>query len=519
MPSPSTPPVRLSDLVASLSLATDLGLGLPQEHVLRQTVIAARVADAADLPPDVRAATFFVSLLAWVGCIADSHELAHWFDDDRQIRADSYQVDRAGVPMLRFMLDHVASGQPPLQRLTMIGRFLTTGMRTAQASYLTHCQTTGDIARRLGIGDEVGPALAQAFERWDGRGIPGALRRTQIDPAMRVVQLANDAEVYHRVGGVRAATAMARDRSAAAFDPDLVEVCCHNADAIFGDLESVDTWATSVEGCRSLDRVLSEDDLTSVLEVFADYADQKSPYFLGHSRATADLACAAAQEMGLAEDDVTTLRRAALVCRLGRTGVSTGIWDKCGPLSTIEWERVRTTPYLTERVLSREPRLRRIGTLAAMVSERMDGSGYPRGLSGSAIPVAARLLAAADVYRAAGAERPHRTALTRSETEALLRDEVAAGRLGADAVRAVLASAGHVVGRRTSAVAGLTARELEVLALLVRGLSNRQIADRLTISPRTAGTHVEHIYTKIGVSTRGAAAMFAMEHGLERSGE
>lgn len=154
-----------------------------------------------------------------------------------------------------------------------------------------------------------------------------------------------------------------------------------------------------------------------------------------------------------------------------------------------------------------------------MASERMDGSGYPRGLSGSTIPVAVRILAAADVYRAARAERPHRTALGRSETETLLRDEVAAGRLDADAVRAVLASAGHVVGRRTSGVAGLTAREVEVLALLVRGLSNRQIADRLTISPRTAGTHVEHIYTKIGVSTRGAAAMFAMEHGLERSGE
>ena len=504
--------MRLSEMVASLSLATDLGLGLPQEHVLRQTVIAARVADAADLPPDVRAATFFVSLLAWVGCIADSHELAHWFGDDRQIRADRYQVDPVGMPMLRFMLDHVASGQPPLHRLTMIGRFLTTGMRTAQASYLTHCQTTGDIATRLGIGDEVAPALAQAFERWDGRGIPGTVRGTQIDPAMRVVQLANEAEVYHRVGGVRAATAMARDRSGAAFDPDLVEVCCRDGDAIFGDLESVDTWATSVEGCRPLDRELSEDDLTAVLEVFADYADQKSPYFLGHSRATADLARAAAQDMGLPEDEVTTLRRAALVSRLGRTGVSTGIWNKPGALSTIEWERVRTTPYLTERVLSREPRLRRIGALAAMVSERMDGSGYPRGLSGSAIPVAARILAAADVYRAAGAERAHRAALDRGETETLLRDEVAAGRLDADAVRAVLARAGHVVGRRPSAVAGLTAREVEVLALLVRGLSNRQIADRLTDQhahrghPRRAHLHQDRrLHPRCGGDVRDAA--------------
>ncbi|MCX5043481.1 LuxR C-terminal-related transcriptional regulator [Aldersonia sp. NBC_00410] len=521
-----SPPVRLSELVASLALATDLGLGLPEEHVLRQTIIADRVAAAAGMTDHMRAATFYVSLLAWVGCIADSHELAHWFGDDTQLRADSYRLDRIGTPMLRFLLENVAAGEPPLRRLTMIGRFLATGVREAQALFLGHCQTAGIIAERLGVGAEVRAALPQAFERWDGRGVPGALQGGQIDLAMRVVQLANEAEPAHRVGGVTAAVTLLRDRRGGELDPTLVELCCAHAEAIFDGIDSVDTWTSVIDGCAVLDRELPEPELTSVLEVLADYADLKSPWFLGQSRAAAALATAAGHAAGLPTADLTMLSRAALICRIGRVGVSTGIWDKPGPLSAFERERVRTVPYLTERILCRQPRLAEIAMIAGMCYERMDGSGYPRGLAGSAIPMSGRLLAAADVYQAAGEDRPHRPALTWPERKALLQGEVAAGRLDADAVRAVLGAAGHHVGRRSTQVAGLTAREVEVLALLVRGWSNRQIAAHLHISRRTAGSHIEHIFAKTGVATRGAAAMFAMRHGLvgpeppeERSGE
>ena len=113
--------------MAALSLATDLGLGLPQEHVLRQTVIARRLAAAARLPDEQQTAVFYVSLLAWVGCVADSHELATWFGDDQRLRAGSYQVDKTGMPMLRFVLGHVGDGSGPVRRLTMIGRFLAGG--------------------------------------------------------------------------------------------------------------------------------------------------------------------------------------------------------------------------------------------------------------------------------------------------------------------------------------------------------------------------------------------------------
>ncbi|MEP6626257.1 MAG: HD domain-containing phosphohydrolase, partial [Acidimicrobiia bacterium] len=316
------------------------------------------------------------------------------------------------------------------------------------------------------------------------------------------------------VGGVSAALEMLGSRAGGPFDPALVELCQRERAEIFADLDSVDAWSTVIDGCAALDRRVDDAELTAILEIFADYADLKSPWFLGHSRAVAALAAESARRCGASAADAALVEGAALVCRLGTIGVSTGIWDKRGALSAIEWERVRTVPYLTERVLARQPRLAELGAVAGMCHERMDGSGYPRGLSGGAIPPLARLLAAAEVYQALAEVRPHRTSRSRPEREAVLLVEVDAGRLDPGAVSAVLAAAGHQVRRRAHLVAGLTAREAEVLVLLVRGRSNKQIAVQLSITPRTVGSHVEHIYAKIGVSTRGAAAMFAMRNGL-----
>lgn len=517
-----SPGLRLAELVASLSLATDLGLGQPEQHVLRQTVIATRLAAAAGLSEEEQAAAFYVSLLAWVGCVSDSHEMAAWFGDDTRIRADSYLVDKTGMPMMSFLISHLGPGLSPLRRMTMTGRFLTGGFHDAMNSFVTHCQTTADIAERLRLHAEVRAALPQAFERWDGKGVPRGISGPEIAPIMRVVQIADDAEVFCRLGGREAALRMLRDRGGSEFDPDLVALCEQRPD-ILEDLDAIDAWQVVIDGCAPLDRPIPDAELTAILETFADIADLKAPCFLGHSRATAALAGAAARQSGMSPNEVADVERAALVCRLGVIGVSTGIWNKPGALSPAEWERVRMVPYLTERVLSRSASLRQLGTIAGMCHERMDGSGYPRGLSGAAIPFAARLLAAAQTFAALGQERPHRAAVALPERTALLSAEVAAGRLDADAVRAVLAAAGQQVPRRSVQVAGLTAREVEVLCLLVRGHSNKQIAQQLSITARTVGTHVEHIYSKIDVTTRGAAAMFAMGHGLitpdgERSG-
>jgi HD-GYP domain-containing protein (c-di-GMP phosphodiesterase class II) len=506
--------VRLAELVAALSLATDLGLGQPQEHILRQTVIATRLATLAELPDDERAATFYVSLLGWVGCVSDSHEMSHWFGDDTQIRAASYEVDRAGLPMMRFLLAHLEAGGSSLRRVSMVGRFVMGGYRDVMESLVAHCQTTADIADRLGLAAQVLRALPQVLERWDGKGGPAGLAGEEIERVMRVVHVANDTEVFCRVGGVPAAVDMLRERRGSEFDPALVDLCCAHADEVFEDLDAIDAWSVVIEGSSTLDRRMDESELRAALETFADYADVKSPWFLGHSRAVAALAAEAARRAGFSAAELELVEQAAFVCRLGAIGVSAGAWNKPGPLTRIEWERVRTVPYLTERVLDRQPRLAEIGAIAGMFHERIDGSGYPRGLAGGAIPPAARLLAAAEVYQALREARPHRAALTAERAQAVLLDEARAGRLDATAVNAVLAAAGHQPRRRPNMIAGLSGREVEVLALLVRGLPNKQIAAQLSVSPRTVGSHVEHIFTKIGVSTRGAAAMYAMRHGL-----
>jgi HD-GYP domain-containing protein (c-di-GMP phosphodiesterase class II) len=175
---------------------------------------------------------------------------------------------------------------------------------------------------------------------------------------------------------------------------------------------------------------------------------------------------------------------------------------------------VRLSPYLTERMLSQSAALAPLAEIAVQHRERLDGSGYPRGLAGNAISRPARILGAADAYQSMREPRPHRTALSADEAAAELRADVKAGRLDADAVDAVLVAAGHRVQRRKEWPAGLTTREVDVLRLLARGLSSKEIAQELVITPKTARNHIEHIYAKIGASSRVPASLFATQHGL-----
>jgi DNA-binding CsgD family transcriptional regulator len=262
---------------------------------------------------------------------------------------------------------------------------------------------------------------------------------------------------------------------------------------------------------------LSPDQLDRALAAIANFVDLKSPFMLGHSVAVAELAEEAGRRLGLPPEQVRALRRAGFVHGFGRLGVSNSIWDRPGPLSAGEWERIRMYPYLTERMLHQSAALAPLGEIAVQHRERLDGSGYPRGLSGGAISRSARVLGAADAYASMREPRPHRPARSAEDAAEQIRAEVRAGRLDGAAANAVLEAAGHRLPRRREGLAGpaaLTAREVEVLILLARGLSNKQIAERLVITPKTAGNHVEHIYAKIDASSRAAAAMFAVQHGL-----
>jgi HD-GYP domain-containing protein (c-di-GMP phosphodiesterase class II)/DNA-binding CsgD family transcriptional regulator len=311
-----------------------------------------------------------------------------------------------------------------------------------------------------------------------------------------------------------AAVAVARERAGTQFDPAVVETFVDEATSVFAEVDAVKTWDAVIAAEPALETRLTDKEFGAALEAIADFTDLKSPYTIGHSRGVADLAEDAARAHGLDEGETTTVRRAALVHDLGRLGVPNTIWDKQGELTQAETERVRMHPYLTERMLASSPALAPLAGIAVQHHERLDGSGYPRGLTGDALTPAGRVLAAADMYHGRVEPRPHRPARSADEAASEVRDEVKAGRLDGQAVDAVLQAAGHRVKRRRDWPAGLTTREVEVLRLLARGLSNKQIAARLVISRKTASNHIEHIYTKIGVTNRALASLFAAKHRL-----
>ena len=506
--------VCVAELIAALSLGTDLGLGQSMGHVLRMCVLALGLAERLGVDESECSVVYYVALLAWVGCCADSFEQARWFGDDIAARADYYPTDLVGTNKARFVVRHVGAGEAPARRARTALEFLLSGRDAIESMRGTHCLIAGDLAVRLGLGEAVRDALGEVFERWDGKGDPGRLAGAAISRPVRLVQLADVVEVFHHEGGVAAAVAVARERSGAQFDPTLVECFCEWARELLVPLVDTTGWDGVIAAQPALGGTLSNPEFDSALEAVADFTDLKSPYTMGHSRGVADLAAEAGRMFGLAEDEVRTLRRAGLVHDLGRLGVSNAIWDKKGPLSDFELERVRLHPYLTERMLSASAVLAPLGALAAQHHERLDGSGYPRGLKAGALSPSARILAASDVYRAMLEPRPHRDGRPAAEAADALRAEASNGRLDGDAVNAVTRAAGHGVTRRVERPAGLTSREVEILRLLARGLLNKEIARRLGISPKTVGNHVEHIYAKAGVSSRAAAGLFATEHGL-----
>lgn len=506
--------VRLAEVVAALSLGVDLGFGQPMEHVLRQCVIALRLAERLGLDEPERSVVYYTALLVNVGCHADAHEQAKWFGDDIALKSTKYLHDMHGMRGAAASLRMVGSGSPVLRRARIGVEFALRGHREVDGMIEQHAVLARGLAMRLGLSAAVQDGVGSSYEQWDGRGWPGECRGEQVPMASRLAQLAEFVEVAHRIGGVPAATALARRRAGGQFDPQLAGVLCADAEQILGGLDTARTWDAVIASEPALGVWLGPAELDSVLRAVADFVDLKSPFTLGHGQAVADLASGAGAVLGLAVEDVDTLRRAGLVHGLGRLGVSNAIWDKPGPLGAGEWERVRMHPYLTERMLHQSSALAPLGAIAVLHRERLDGSGYPRGLSGSAIPLLARILGAADAYRSMREPRPHRPAITAEAAAAELRADVGAGRLDGAAVAAVLRAAGHPGSRRPAGPAGLTPREIEVLRLLARGLPNREIAARLVISTKTARNHVEHIYVKIGTSSRVEASLYAMQHGL-----
>lgn len=504
--------VRLAELVGTLSFAVDLGLGQPMDHVARSCLLATRLGERVGLEERERAAVYYIALLGWVGCIADSPEVSRSFGDDIAYRAGVFDVDMAPLPFLGYLIRNAGPDASAARRFGIRATAIASGASSVKASLRQHCLVTATIAERLGLDETVSRPLAQIFARADGKGLPAGLGGDQIALSIRLWQLCDVAEVHHRKAGTSAAIRVINERSGTQFDPEIVDAFTANAEELFAGLPDGSAWDALIAAEPGLHHEMSNGDLDSALEVLADYADLKVPGLRGHSRAVANLASDTAARLGLAEAETRLLRRAALVHDLGRAGVPNSILDKGAKLTESELERLRMHSYFTERMFQRPKTLREIGEIAAMAHERLDGSGYHRGLKAPAIPLAARILAAANEFRAL--LEPRSGPLSARAAANRLIAEVSSGHLDSAVVDAVLACAGQQSDRRPTGPAGLTGREVEVLVLVARGASNKQIAHRLGIAVKTVGSHVERIYLKIGVSSRATATLFAMQHGL-----
>lgn len=485
------------------------------EHVLRQCLIALRLAEHAGVEERDRVAVYYTALLVNVGCHSDAHEQAKWFGDDIGLKADKYTYGLNGAQNALATIRRFASGAPRLaDKARMVGEFAISGRHELDAMITHHSEMARRLGEDLGLGPDAILALDACYEQWDGRGWPGELSGEGVPVAARLASIGEFVEVAYRVGGAEAALDLLRRQRGKQFDPHLVELFLANSEAVLAGLDDASTWDTVIAAEPALAVVLTDEQFDDALLAIADFIDLKSPYSLGHARSVAELAAGAGTRVGLPAADVQTLRRAGLVHCFGKLGVSNAILDKDGPLSAGERERMHMVPYLTHRMLRPSQALRPIADLAAQYGERLNGTGYPHGLSGAAISLPARVLAAAHLYQSLREPRPQRDALTRSEAAAHLMAETRAGRLHGPAVEAVLTAAGHRTSRRVTGPGGLTAREVDVLVLVARGCTNKEVAEKLVISRKTVANHVEHIYAKIGVANRAAAALFATRHGL-----
>ena len=504
----------MSELVVALSLATDLGFGQPAEHMLRAALISLRLGERLGLGPEDLATLYDVSILTYVGCPVYGNEAAGIFGDDIEFRSRAVEVDLAGFPAMSFMLSRAGSGTSALNRGRQALGLMATGGRKVAEQMANHCSAAGELADRLGLGQDVRAGVEQSYARWDGRGVPRELSGDGLALSARISHVAEACEVFQRTAGVEAAIAMVQARNGTHFDPAIAAAATSDAESLFDGID--EGTIDAIFDAEPVDRPrLSDDELDQALEAIGDFCDMRCPYFAGHSRGTAHLVEGAARMLQLKPDEITLARRAALIHDVGRFGVPASVWDKSGPLSNHDRERMRMHVYYVERIFSRPEPLRRIGLLAATHHERMDGSGYHRGTGGALLSPAARVLAAADAYHAMTQPRPHRPALTEDDAASELRREAREGRFDPIATDAVLMAAGRGATLvRAGGPAGLTARESDVLELLTRGLPNKGIAHELGISPKTVSNHVEHIYTKLGVTNRAGAAMRAMQHGL-----
>jgi HD-GYP domain-containing protein (c-di-GMP phosphodiesterase class II) len=512
----------MGEFVATLALAQDNAFGQPLESQLRSCLLAVWLGDEVGFDREMSDTVYWVALLRYIGCTGHAHEVATVFGDEIAIRAQTLVHDAANpAEVMRDVFAYATAGRPPEERDQIVQSLQEGAQEWAVHNFSSGCEVGDMLVERLDFAPDVRDALGFTFERWNGNGYPSHASGEDIPLAMRVVHVSHDMEAIGRLFSADDAVDAARDRRDRTYDPELADLFAANGASWFERLGKIEPWDAVLELEPQPHRTLDGADLENALEVAADFIDLKSPYMVGHSRRCAQLSADAAMLLGFPDDAITTLRRAALVHDFGTTAVPNSIWDKPGSLTRAEFDRVELHPMLTEQMLRRSPALADLNPVAAAHHEKADGSGYHKCLPTDGVDPCACVLTVADIYVALTTERADRPAFSDDYAATEVRRLASEGVLHQGTTDAVLTAAGHgeplpAKPRRAQHPGGLTDREVEVLRLAAHGLTTKEIAERLYISPKTADHHIQHVYTKIGVSTRAAAALWATQHAVVR---
>lgn len=411
-----------AQVLSALSHALDITEGQPRGHSQRSATLARRIAcrlglDRADVDRIVLAA-----LLKDAGCSSNAAAVAALYgNDDAAAKQDRKVTDHLRpVESLRHLLRSTAPGGTPAAKLRHLRALAAHGAEGSRKLTALRCDRGAQAACSVGLDDDIQQAIRDLDEHWDGRGYPAGLQGEAISLFGRILCLAQTLEVFWSLGGPAAARRVAAERSGRWFDPALVAVLGGDADHedLWADLQEADPTAglqTAPDGL--LDGVV----LDRIAATFATIIDAKSAFTASHSAGVAEIACGLTVRLGLPADAQRRMRRAGLLHDIGKLGVSNRILDKPGKLDADEWEAMRRHPALGQEILGKVDALQDTAWLAAVHHERLDGTGYFRGLDAAQLSVSARIIAVADVAEALLADRPYRTGLPIEEVLAIIR--------------------------------------------------------------------------------------------------
>jgi HD-GYP domain-containing protein (c-di-GMP phosphodiesterase class II) len=510
----ATDQVRAAEVIASMCLATDLGMGFPFEHGFHATLTTMRLCEVLGVDEETVSRTYYGCLMMYVGCNVDGAEKTHVFGGNLSEHLTHRQFGSTAESLTAVIRALPSPGASLPRRVLQATTGLPRAARFRGGHFAAMCEVAGMLAERLGMPPSVHAMFPLLTERWDGSSVLKRASGDDIPLPLRIIVVGRDATYQRLIGDDEYVTSVIGSRAGHAFDPEVVAAFLENAADILGPREGSETMWDDVLAREPRPWLMLEgSSIDRALGAIGTFSDLVSPHLAGHCAGVSRLAAAAADLEGFEPAEIERVRRAALVHDVGRTAVGSQVWNKAGSLTADEREQVRLHPYHTDRVFARSPFLSELGAVAMAHHERLDGSGYHRGLDGSSLSRTARLLAVADAFQSKTESRPYRDSLSPQAATVVLVEKAKAGVLDPVMVRAVAEAAGEPPPT-IERLAGLTERESEVLGLLARGLQTKQIARELDISAKTVDRHIQNGYRKIGVSSRAAATLFATEHGL-----